>query len=167
MTADDMMAVLARRLNIEGLALNEQRMASIYIGEMTINFEEDESSVWLYVHGEVAGYASLLPQERLLGLLKAHHLFNDLPNATLGISRDDALELFMRVQLVDGVTDEDWMAMFVSFAVSLNKWRAKFGAEGGDGSLQAEELHGIEAGLDSAAKDDEEIPFGFSGGIRV
>ena len=73
--------------------------------------------MWLYVHGEVVKDAWSLPKERILLLLKAHYLFNDVPNASFGISRDDALELFMRVPLIDGLTADDWMAMFLSFLV--------------------------------------------------
>jgi hypothetical protein len=58
-----------------------------------------------------------------LKLLRAHNLFNDVPNATFGVSRSGALTLFMRVQLFDSLSDEVWMAMFLSFLASLRDWR--------------------------------------------
>ena len=67
----------------------------------------------LYVYGEVVKNASAHPKERLLALLKANLLFNDIPDASFGISRDDALELFMRVQFVDGLKD-DFFRNFIS-----------------------------------------------------
>ena len=167
MTANELIAEISQRLNLGGLELNEQRLAAIAIGDMRINFEEDEEAEWFYVHGEVMANASSLPKEKLLSLLKANHLFNDLPNATFGISRDDALELFMRVQIAEGLMGDDWIAMFLSFLTSLREWRIKLGTDGDDGSSQTEEPRGLESGLASEAKDDEEIPFGFSAGIRV
>ena len=167
MTADRLIAVVSEALNLEGLALNEQRLAAIRVGDMTVTFEEDEDAKWLYVHGEVVDNASALPKEKLLSLLKANHLFNDLPNAIFGISRDDALELFLRVQIAEGLMEDDWIAMFLSFLSSLKEWRVKLGTDEDDGSSEVDEPSGLEAGLSSGAKEEEENPFGFSGGIRV
>ena len=167
MTANELIAEIAERFNLKGLELNEQRLAAMAIGDMRINFEEDDEAEWFYVHGEVMANASTLPKEKLLSLLKANHLFNDLPNATFGISRDDALELFMRVQTADGLTGDDWIAMFLSFLTSLREWRIKLGTDEDDGSSVDEELRGLEAGLASGTKEEEENPFGYSGGIRV
>jgi hypothetical protein len=167
MTANELIAAIAERFNLKGLELNEQRLAAIAIGDMCINFEEDEEAEWFYVHGEVMANASSLPKEKLLSLLKANHLFNDLPNATFGISRDDALELFLRVQIAEGLMEDDWIAMFLSFLSSLKEWRVKLGTDEDDGSSEVDEPSGLEAGLSSGAKEEEENPFGFSGGIRV
>jgi hypothetical protein len=167
MTANELIAEISQRLNLGGLELNEQRLAAIAIGDMRINFEEDEEAEWFYVHGEVMENASSLPKEKLVSLLKANHLFNDLPNATFGISRDDALELFMRVQIAEGLMGDDWIAMFLSFLTSLREWRIKLGTDENDGSSADEEPRGLEAGLASGAKEEEEIPFGSSSGIRV
>ena len=167
MTADRLIAVVSEALNLEGLALNEQRLAAIRVGDMTVTFEEDEDAKWLYVHGEVADNASALPKEKLLSLLKAHHLFNNVSDASFGVSRDDELELFMRVQLVEGVSNEDWTTMFLSFLVSLKEWRNEFGVGSGD-EVPEEEIQRAEETVESPeSKADAEGPFGFLGGIRI
>lgn len=167
MTADRLIAVVSEALNLEGLALNEQRLAAIHVGDMTVTFEEDEDAKWLYVHGEVVDNASALPKEKLLSLLKAHHLFNDVSDASFGISRDDALELFLRVQIVDGLKDDDWAAMFLSFLVSLKEWRTEFGAGSGDEVPEEENQRAGETIEPPESTVDAEGPFGFLGGIRI
>jgi hypothetical protein len=132
MTADDLMAVLAERLKVEGLSLNEQRVAGISVGDMQIGFEEDDEGVWLHVYADVVKDAAALSKECLLSLLRSHNLFNDVPNASFGVSRTGALTLFMRVHLLDSFTADVWMAMFLSFLVSLRDWRAKLAEEGGE-----------------------------------
>ena len=167
MVADRLLEVVSEKLNIERLALNDRRLAAIRVGDMTVNFEEDEDAEWLYVHGEVAKNASALPKEKLLSLLKAHHLFNGVSDASFGISRDDALELFMRVRLVDGVNEDDWATMFLSFLVSLKEWRTEFGAGGcNDGPEEENRCIGKTAEPPENTVRDEG-PFGFLGGIRV
>ena len=167
MTADGLIEVVSEKLNIERLALNDRRLAAICVGDMTVNFEEDEDAEWLYVHGEVAKNASALPKEKLLSLLKAHHLFNGVSDASFGISRDDALELFMRVRLVDGVNEDDWATMFLSFLVSLKEWRTEFGAGGGDkGPEKGKQRTGETVDVPENTVRDED-PFGLFGGIRV
>ena len=167
MTADRFIAVVSEALNLEGLALNEQRLAAIHVGDMTVTFEEDEDAKWLYVHGEVVDNASALPKEKLLSLLKAHHLFNDVSDASFGISRDDALELFLRVQLVDGLKDDDWATMFLSFLVSLKEWRTEFGAGGCDDGPEEENRRVGKTAESPENTVRDESPFGFLGGIRV
>ena len=167
MTADRLIAVVSEALNLEGLALNEQRLAAIHVGDMTVTFEEDEDAKWLYVHGEVVDNASALPKEKLLSLLKAHHLFNDVSDASFGISRDDVLELFLRVQIVDGLKDDDWAAMFLSFLVSLKEWRTEFGAGSGDEVPEEENQRAGETIEPPESTVDAEGPFGFLGGIRI
>ena len=167
MTADELLKVVSERLNIEGLAFEGRQVAGITVNGMDVDFERDEYEMWLYVHGEVVKNALSLPKEKLVSLLKDHHLFNDVPNASFGISRDDALELFMRVPLMYGLTPDDWMAMFISFLVSLRDWRAKFGV-GGDAEPEQDGQNGGE----SVSPQEEstpvgEMPFGFSGAIRV
>ena len=167
MTADELIKVLSERLNVEGLSFGDQLVAGISVDDMAIDFEKDEDDAWLYVHGEVVKDAWSLPKERILSLLKAHHLFNDVPNASFGISRDDALELFMRVPLIDGLSADDWMAMFLSFLVSLKEWRAELGADAGAMQDQ-EDLHSGESALPpEEGMDGGETSFGFLGGIRV
>ena len=165
MKADKLIAVISEKLNLEGFALNEHRLAAIHVGDMIVNFEEDEDASWLYVYGEVVKNASALPKEKLLAILKANHLFNDIPDASLGVSRDDVLELFMRVQLVDGLKDDDWATMFLSFLVSLREWRNEFGAGERDEGSQ-EELEHVEETIEAPESADEGR-FGFLGGIRV
>jgi hypothetical protein len=167
MTADRLIAVVSEALNLEGLALNEQRLAAIRVGDMTVTFEEDEDAKWLYVHGEVADNASALPKEKLLSLLKAHHLFNNVSDASFGVSRDDELELFMRVQLVEGVSNEDWTTMFLSFLVSLKEWRNEFGAGSGDEVPEEESQRAGETVETPEGTANAEGPFGFLGGIRI
>ena len=165
MKADKLIEIISGKLNVEGLTLNEHRLAAIHVDDMIVNFEEDEDAEWLYVYGEVVKNASALPKERLLSLLKANHLFNDIPDASFGISRDDALELFMRVQLVDGLKDDDWATMFLSFLVSLKEWRNEFGVRSGDKGSQ-EEPERVEETMEIPESEDEGR-FGFLGGIRV
>lgn len=167
MTADRLIAVVSEALNLEGLALNEQRLAAIRVGDMTVTFEEDEDAKWLYVHGEVADNASALPKEKLLSILKAHHLFNNVSDASFGVSRDDELELFMRVQLVEGVSNEDWTTMFLSFLVSLKEWRSEFGVGSGDEVPEEENQRVGETIEPPESTVDAEGPFGFLGGIRI
>ena len=156
MKADKLIAVLSEKLNLEGFALNEQRLASIYVDDMLVDFEEGEDAAWLYVHGEVVKNASALPKERLISLLKAHHLFNEVSDASFGISRDDALELFMRVQLVDGLKDDDWATMFLSFLVSLKEWRTELGVGGGNEGPEEENQSVVKnADLPESAVEDE------------
>ena len=167
MKADKLIAVISEKLNLEGFALNEQRLAAIHVGDMTVNFEEDEDATWLYVHGEVVKNASALPKERLISLLKAHHLFNDVSDASFGISRDDTLELFMRVQLVDGLKDDDWATMFLSFLVSLKEWRTELGVGGGNEGPEEENQSVVKnTDLPESTVEDER-PFDLLGGIRV
>ena len=99
MVADDLIAVLAERLKATRLKLNDQRITGLSIGELEVNFEEDDDRLWLYVYADVLDDATTLSKSRLLELLRAHNLFNDVPNATFGVSRTGALTLFMRVQL--------------------------------------------------------------------
>ena len=167
MVADRLIEVVSEVLNLEGLALNEQRLAAIRIGDMTVTFEEDEDAKWLYVHATVVENASALPKEKLLSLLKAHHLFNNVSDASFGVSRDDELELFMRVQLVDGVNDEDWATMFLSFLVSLKEWRNEFGAGSGDEVPEEENQRAGETVETPEGTAEAEGPFGFLGGIRI
>ena len=167
MVADRLIEVVSEALNLEGLALNEQRLAAIRVGDMTVTFEEDEDAKWLYIHGEVVNNASALPKEKLLSLLKAHHLFNNVSDASFGVSRDDELELFMRVQLVDGVNDEDWATMFLSFLVSLKEWRNEFGAGSGDEVPEEENQRAGETVETPEGTAEAERPFGFLGGIRI
>ena len=167
MVADRLLEVVSEKLNIERLALNDRRLAAIRVGDMTVNFEEDEDAEWLYVHGEVAKNASALPKEKLLSLLKAHHLFNNVSDASFGVSRDDELELFMRVQLVEGVNDEDWATMFLSFLVSLKEWRNEFGAGSSDEVPEEENQRAGETVESPESTADAEGPFGFLGGIRI
>ena len=167
MTADELIKVLSERLNLEGLSFGDKLVAGISVNDMAVDFERDEDDTWLYVHGEVIKNASSLSKEKLLSLLKAHHLFNDVPNASFGISRDNALELFMRVPLMYGLTADDWMAMFFSFLVSLRDWRSEFGV-GGGAVPEQEELCSGQADLpQEESMAGGEIPFGFSGAIRV
>lgn len=130
MKADELMDVVAARLNANGLQLNDQRVAGLSVGELEVNFEEDDEALWLYVYADVLADATTLSKNRLLELLQAHHLFNDVPNATFGVSRTGALTLFMRVRLLESLSDEEWMAMFLSFLVSLRDWRELLTAEG-------------------------------------
>ena len=167
MVADRLIEVVSEVLNLEGLALNEQRLAAIRIGDMTVTFEEDEDAKWLYVHATVVENASALPKEKLLSLLKAHNLFNNVSDASFGVSRDDELELFMRVQLVEGVNDEDWATMFLSFLVSLKEWRNEFGAGSGDEVPEEESQRAGETVETPEGTAEAEGPFGFLGGIRI
>ena len=130
MVADDLIAVLAERLKATRLKLNDQRIAALSIGELEVNFEEDDDRLWLYVYADVIEDATTLSKSRLLELLRAHNLFNDVPNATFGVSRTGALTLFMRVQLLETLSPEVWMAMFLSFLVSLRDWREALAVEG-------------------------------------
>ena len=123
MKADELIAVVAKRLNVEAFGLNEQRVAGLSVGELEINFEEGDEALWLYVYADVLADATTLSKKRLLELLSAHNLFNDVPNATFGVSRSGALTLFMRVPLSDSFSEEVWMAMFLSFLISLRDWR--------------------------------------------
>ena len=123
MIADELIAVVAERLNVADLKLNDQRVAGLSVGEFEVNFEEDDEALWLYVYADVIEDATALTKDQLLKLLRAHNLFNDVPNATFGVSRSGALTLFMRVQLFDSLSDEVWMAMFLSFLASLRDWR--------------------------------------------
>ena len=123
MKADELIAVVARRLNVEAFELNEQRVAGLSVGELEVNFEESDEALWLYVYADVLADATTLSKKRLLELLSAHNLFNDVPNATFGVSRSGALTLFMRVPLSDSFSEEVWMAMFLSFLISLRDWR--------------------------------------------
>ena len=130
MKADELMDIVAARLNVAGLKLNDQRVAGLTVGELEVSFEEDDEGLWLHVYADVLDDASRLSKERLLELLRAHHLFNDVPNATFGVSRTGALTLFMRVQLQASLSAEVWMAMFLSFLVSLRDWREALAGEG-------------------------------------
>ena len=123
MKADELIAVVAKRLNVEAFGLNEQRVAGLSVGELEVNFEESDEALWLYVYADVLADATTLSKKRLLELLSAHNLFNDVPNATFGVSRSGALTLFMRVPLSDSFSEEVWMAMFLSFLISLRDWR--------------------------------------------
>ena len=167
MTADELIKVLSERLNVEGLSFGDQVVAGISVNDMAVDFEKDEDGIWLFIHGEVVKNASSLPKEKLISLFKAHHLFNDIPNASFGISRDNALELFMRVPLLDGLSADDWMAMFLSFLVSLKEWRSELGP----GSVTMPDWDDLR-GEESALPPEEgvtggETSFGFLGGIRV
>ena len=132
MKADELIAVVAKRLNVEAFGLNEQRVAGLSVGELEINFEEGDEALWLYVYADVLADATALSKKRLLELLSAHNLFNDVPNATFGVSRSGALTLFMRVPLSDSFSEEVWMAMFLSFLISLRDWREALISEAKD-----------------------------------
>ena len=132
MKADELIAVVAKRLNVEAFGLNEQRVAGLSVGVLEINFEEGDEALWLYVYADVLADANTLSQKRLLELLSAHNLFNDVPNATFGVSRSGALTLFMRVPLSDSFSEEVWMAMFLSFLISLRDWREALISEAKD-----------------------------------
>ena len=123
MIADELIAVVAERLNVADLKLSDQRVAGLSVGEFEVNFEEDDEALSLHVYADVIEDATALTKDQLLKLLRAHNLFNDVPNATFGVSRSGALTLFMRVQLFDSLSDEVWMAMFLSFLASLRDWR--------------------------------------------
>ena len=158
MTADELIKVLSERLNVEGLSFGDQVVAGISVNDMAVDFEKDEDGIWLFVHGEVVKNASSLPKEKL---------FNDIPNASFGISRDNALELFMRVPLLDGLSADDWMAMFLSFLVSLKEWRSELGPRSVT-MPDWDDLHGEESALSpEEGVTGGETSFGFLGGIRV
>ena len=132
MIADDLMDVLAARLNVAGLKLNDQRVAGLTVGELEVNFEEDDEALWLHVYADVIEDAATLLKKQLLELLSAHNLFNDVPNATFGVSRSGALTLFMRIPLSDSFPEEVWVAMFLSFLISLRDWREALISEAKD-----------------------------------
>ena len=154
MRADDLMNVLAARFNVAGLKLNDQRVAGLTVGELEVNFEEDDEALWLHVYADVIEDAATLSKKQLLELLSAHNLFNDVPNATFGVSRSGALTLFMRVPLSDSFSEEVWVAMFLSFLISLRDWREALISETKDEaeSPMVEAFH-------AAA---EEVPFAVS-----
>ena len=145
MIADELIAVVAERLNVADLKLNDQRVAGLSVGEFEVNFEEDDEALWLYVYADVIEDATALTKDQLLKLLRAHNLFNDVPNATFGVSRSGALTLFMRVQLFDSLSDEVWMAMFLSFLASLRDWREALvsGAKDEAESPMLEAVHSV------------------------
>ena len=156
MVADDLIAVLAERLKATRLKLNDQRIAGLSIGELEVNFEEDDDRLWLYVYADVLDDATTLSKSRLLELLRAHNLFNDVPNATFGVSRTGALTLFMRVQLLETLSPEVWMAMFLSFLVSLRDWREALISETKDEaeSPMVEAFHAATEDVPFAASDE-------------
>ena len=157
MIADELIAVVAERLNVADLKLNDQRVAGLSVGEFEVSFEEDDGALWLYVYADVIEDATALTKDQLLKLLRAHNLFNDVPNATFGVSRSGALTLFMRVQLFDSLSDEVWMAMFLSFLASLRDWREALvsGAKDEAESPMLEAFHSVVE--EEEEKEEEEI----------
>ena len=156
MIADELIAVVAERLNVADLKLNEQRVAGLSVGEFEVNFEEDDEALWLYVYADVIEDAAALTKDQLLKLLRAHNLFNDVPNATFGVSRSGALTLFMRVPLSDSFSEEVWVAMFLSFLVSLRDWREALISETKDEaeSPMVEALHAAAEEAPVAVSDE-------------
>ena len=156
MRADYLMDVLAARLNVAGLKLNDQRVAGLTVGELEVNFEEDDEALWLHVYADVIEDAATLSKKQLLELLSAHNLFNDVPNATFGVSRSGALTLFMRVPLSDSFSEEVWVAMFLSFLISLRDWREALISETKDEaeSPMVEAFHAATEDVPFAASDE-------------
>ena len=163
MTADLLLAHLAERLGIDGLALNEQRVAGIFVGDMRVSFEEDDERMWLYVYADVVKDAAALSKDRLLSLMRAHNLFNGVPNASFGIARSGALTLFMRVHLLESLAPDVWMAMFISFLVALRDWRKELAQEGAEPPDPEESA--VENGVEERGVPDGR--FGMLGGICV
>ena len=69
--------------------------------------------------------------------------------------------------IVDGLKDDDWATMFLSFLVSLKEWRTEFGAGSGDEVPEEENQRAGETIEPPESTVDAEGPFGFLGGIRI
>ena len=156
MIADELIAVVAERLNVADLKLSDQRVAGLSVGEFEVNFEEDDEALSLHVYADVIEDATALTKDQLLKLLRAHNLFNDVPNATFGVSRSGALTLFMRVPLSDSFSEEVWVAMFLSFLISLRDWREALISETKDEaeSPMVEAFHAAAEDAPFAASDE-------------